>query len=213
MNFDSPRTAGIVLVAGFVMMVIGAFVAPQGAYEGEIPDRLSVIASQEGGWIASKVFDALSVVGLSAGMVLLAVANTNLGERGWLNTVGGLCFAVAGVVGLVWVYFLVVEPGPLYDRDTPAPIAVAFVALVAVGLLAYGIHFLKVGYPNWLAVINISVGGLVFTALMFIAIGGGPPEAAFPIVAFINLAALVTGITLIFTRAPTAYLPHHKERP
>jgi hypothetical protein len=185
------------------MMVIGAFVAPQGAYQGEVSDRLTVIASQEGRWIASKVFDALSVVAFSAGMVLLAVANTNVGKGGFLNTVGGFCFAAAGVVGLFWVYFLVVDPGPLYDRDTPAPLALSFVALLAIGLLAYGFHFLQSGYPNWLAVVNIAVSGLVVIALIYVATGGGPPETAFPLAVLINLAALITGIALVSSSNPT----------
>ena len=41
----------------------------------------------------------------------------------------------------------------------------------------------------------------------------GPPEAAVPIAVFINLAALIAGITLISTRVPTAYLPDDKDRP
>ena len=195
---DSPRTVGIILIVGFVVMVVGAFVAPQGAYQGEVSDRLALIEDQESRWVLSKVFDGLSVLLLTGGMVLLGVMNTSNDAEGWLNTSAAVCFAIAGIVGVIWVYLLVSDPGPLYDRDTPAPLVVGFVALLAIGLFAYGAHFLQAsGYPTWVAWVNIIVGVLVLIAVIGVAVGGGPPEVAFPLAAIIYAAVLTTGISLL----------------
>lgn len=188
----------MVLILGFAGMVIGALVAPQEAYQGEIADRLRVIDSQDGRWIISKILDGLAVLLLTGGMVLLGVVNSNSELGGPLNTVASVSFGISGLVGLFWVYLLVVNPGPLYDRQAPAPLVVAFIGLLAIGLLAHGVHSLGVtGYPNWLGWLNATVGVLILIVILVVAAGAGPPEIAFPLAAVIYAAALTTGITLL----------------
>ena len=196
MNLPSARSIGLILIGGFVMLVVGALVAPAGAYEGSISDRLAVINTNEGQWQLSKVFDALAVAFASVGMVLLALLN-NRSQGAWLNSLGGVCFGAAGIVGLVFVYLLVTDPGPLYDRDAPAPLVVLFIALMAVGVLAFGIHFFRSDYPRWVAVLNVVVGAGVLTGLVAVLVSGAGPETAFGLAAAIYLGILGGGIVLL----------------
>ena len=192
----SEKTIGFILILGFVMLVAGAAIAPSAAYEGSIEDRLAVINSNEGQWLLSKVFDGLAVVFASVGLVMLAIVN-NRSHGGWLNTLGGVCLGIAGIVGLVWIYILVTDPGPLYDRETPAPIVVLFITMVALGLLAFGLHFLRADYPRWVGLVTAVVGGGILVAQVLIQILNTGPEVAFGLGSLMYLVFLAIGIMLV----------------
>lgn len=197
----SEQVIGIILITGFLMLIVGAFVAPSGAYTGPIEDRLVIIDDNQTQWILSKVFDGLAVVGASTGLVMLAVRRRRLG-MGWLNTVAGVFGGGAGVIGLTYIYILVTDPGPLYDRDTPAPIVTLFVAVVAIALIGFGTDFVRSAYSKWVGLTSLTVGTLVLVAQAAIQTLQQGPEAAFGLASLIYLAILAIGVMMLRRRNP-----------
>ncbi len=192
------RMSGTLMIAGFVMLIVGGASAPPGAYQGSIGERLSIIDANQTQWLLSKVFDGLAVVLVSAGFVTLA----SRGSRGsWPIRLVGACFGVAGLLGVVYVYMLATDPGPLYDREAPAPIASMLIGLMAVGLLASGFHLRRSGFPRWVGLLSVVFGTGVLAALALILIVRPGPEPVFALASVVYLGILVIGLVLVRRRA------------
>jgi hypothetical protein len=202
----SERTIGIVLVSGFVMLIVGAFVAPSGAYEGSIEDRLTIIEANEGQWFLSKIFDGLAVVFASSGLVMLSRNNSRNEDRP-LSLIAGIAAGFGGIIGLLWIFALVTDPGPLYYRDTPALMAVLFITSMAISLVALGIQFLRSDYPRWASLLTTLVAAAVLVAIVLILILEGGPESAFGLASLMYLAILPVGIMLV-RRSPSNESEH-----
>lgn len=191
------RMSGILLIVGFVMLVAGGLAAPSGAYQGSIEERLSIIDANQTQWLLSKVFDALAVVLVSVGFVMLASRGW---RSGWPMRVVGVCFGLAGLLGVVYVYLLATDPRPLYDRDAPAPIAATLIGLLAAGLMAWGVHLLRSGFPRWVGVLSTVLGTGVLAALALILIVRPGPELAFAVASVVYLGILIIGLVLVRRR-------------
>lgn len=180
------RLTGFFLIVGFVMLVVGGFAAPSGAYQGSIEERLAVIDTNHAQWIVSKIFDGAAVAFMGAGGLLLVFG---LSRRTWLGISGGASLGMAGIVGLFYVYRLATDPGPLYDRDAPVPMVIVLIGLTAVGILAVSFHFLRAGYPRWAGLTGAVVGVAALGALAVILILQPGPEPMFlvELVAFIGI--------------------------
>lgn len=201
MEFISARTSGWIMILGFVMLVLGAVAAPRGAYEGDVQDRMQVIDSQIGRWIVSKVFDALAVLLPAVGFVILAFHQGRTGSGSTLHPIAGAVFVLAASVGIIYVAQLAFNPLPLYDRTSPAPIALALFGLMAAGLLLFGVTFLQSDMPTWLRYLSVIGPGLVLLLVVLIR-GSRPilsvgPEAGFGIGVVLYLIMLTVGITLV----------------
>jgi hypothetical protein len=198
---STERLAGFFLIVGFVMLVAGGLVAPSGAYQGSIEERLAVIDANYTQWILSKILDGAAVAFMGAGGLLMAFG---LGRRNWLGIVGGASLGLAGVVGLFYVYRLAIDPAPLYDREVPVPMVIVLVALTAIGLLALGLDFLRVGYPRWAGLMGAvaGVGTLIGLALILILRPGSEPTFAAELFAFLGLLGI--GIMMVRQRRQTA---------
>lgn len=196
-KLSAERLAGICMIVGFVMLVVGGLAAPSGAYQGSIEERLAVIDANYPQWILSKILDGAAVAFMGAGGLLLVFG---LSRRDWLGTAGGASLGMAGVVGLFYVYGLATDPGPLYDRDTPVPMVIVLVGLTAVGLLALSLHFLRAGYPRWAGFTGTVAGTAAVVGLTVILVLQPGPEPMFlvELVAFIGI--LCIGIMLVRQR-------------
>lgn len=191
---SSERLGGLLLTLSFPVLVIGGVAAPSGAYQGPIEDRLAVIDANQAQWILSKVFDGTAVALLAAGGLTLAVG---LHPRRLPGVTGGISLGLAGITGLIYVYRLATDPGPLYDRDTPVPMVVVLIALTAVGVLALSLHFLGAGYPRWSSLTGAvsGAGALVGLALILILRPGPEPAFAVELIAFLGILSI--GVMLV----------------
>lgn len=196
-ELSSGKLSGVLLILAFLMLVVGGIAAPSGAYQGAIEERLAIIDANQAQWIVSKVLDGSAVAFMGAGGVILAIG---LRRRSWLGVTGGTSLGAAGIVGLVYVYRLATDPGPLYDRAVPVPTVIVLVALTAIGLLGLGLCFLLAGYPRWASLIGTvaGVGALIGLAPILILRPG--PEPVFAVEAFAFVGILSIGIMLVRQR-------------
>lgn len=196
-DLSAERLAGFFLIVGFVMLVAGGLAAPAGAYQGPIEERLAVIDANYTQWILSKILDGAALAFMGAGGLLSALG---LSRRNWLGVAGGASLGVTGIVGLFYVYRLAIDPGPLYDRDTPVPIAIVLVILTSLGLLALGLHFLRAGYPRWAGFTGTVVGAAALVGLALILILQPGPEPTFLVELLAFLGILSIGTMLLRQR-------------
>lgn len=203
MDLTSHRTTGWILIIAFVFLVVGALVAPSGAYQGELESRQLVIGSHRAQWYLSKVFDGLASVLPAVAFVLLAVGRGRQGGS-LLNTLGGAAFLLAGIVGLVYVVQLTFDPIPFYKRTSVAPISLMFLGLMALGTLSFGISSLKSELPLWAGLLAL-IGSALALIVLFLIQGSRPivaagPEAGFGIAILLYLIFLGIGVALARAR-------------
>ena len=197
MSPAAERSAGFLMLAGFVMLLVGVAVAPAGAYVGAIHDRLAIIDAHSGQWLLSKVFDALALALPAVGFVTLSISSGRGRTASLLSTLGGTCLALAGVVGLGYVVILTTDAASIYDRTSPAPIVLAFISLIALGLVAFGVHLVRAGYPRWAGTLAAAVGAGVLAAEVLVLGLGIGPEGAFGLAAAEYLGVVAIAVVLI----------------
>ena len=197
MTPTAERFAGLLMLAGFVMLLVGVAVAPAGAYVGDIDERLAIIDAHSGQWLLSKVFDALALALPAAGFVTLSISAGRERTASLLSMLGGTCLALAGVVGLAYVVTLTTDAASIYDRTSPAPIVLGFISLIALGLVAFGVHFVRSGYPPWAGTLAAVVGGGVLAAEVLVLALGIGPEGAFGLAGAEYLGVVALAVVLI----------------
>lgn len=202
-SLTSFRTTGWILILAFVFLVVGAMVAPSGAYQGALESRQAAISANRGQWYLSKVFDGLASVLPAIAFVLLAVGRARQGGS-LLNYLGGAAFLLAGIVGLIYVVQLTLDPIPFYNRTSVAPISLMFLGLMALGLLLFGASFLGGELPRWSGLLAVA-GSALALIVLFLIQGSKPivaagPEAGFGIAILLYLIFL--GLAIVLVRTP-----------
>jgi hypothetical protein len=187
---DLEKTAGVLMIVGFVLVVIASLVGPSEVYTA--PDnetRLEIIAHNEGRWMATNLVWAAASLVTAIGLILLTI-----GLRGsqspWLLYAGAASFVVGAVAWAIFLYQRIGDPaGNLYTTP-PAPLSLVFAWATIAGLALYGAAFLQGSYPNWLGygllvAMSLLTAGLVFFFDSFYA--SFPPQVLY-------LPTLVIGV-------------------
>lgn len=200
MSQPNLRLSGWILILGFAALVVGALAAPAGAYDGSLESRQRVIEAQSSQWRLSKVFDGLAVVLPAVAFIMLAFQLRHQ-SGSVLSTIGGLAFLMGGVVGLVYVIQLATDPIPLYDRETLAPLSVALYSFFSLGLVMFGVAFIRAGLPAWVGWLAVVIPAAVLLTLLISVTGGAllrlPPEIGFLLGVLIYLVTLFVAVGLV----------------
>ena len=184
------KLAGLLLIAGFVLVMIATFIGPNDVYRA--PDnetRLEIIAQNRGRWMATNLVWAVASLVTAGGLFLLT-----LGLRGrqspWLLYIAAAVFAIGSIAWAIYLYQRIGDPaGNLYTTP-PAPLSLVFVWAILAGLALYGVAFLQGSYPNWLGYTLLVSMGLLVVGLVFffdVVYASFPPQ-------FFYLLTLIVGI-------------------
>lgn len=182
--------AGILLIAGFVLVLIASFVGPNKVYTA--PDsqtRLEIITQNKGRWTATNVIWAVGSLLTAAGFIFLALA-LRTSQNPWLLYAGSVAVIVGMVAWAIYLYQRIGDPaGNLYTTP-PAPLSLIFAWATLAGLALYGVVFLQGSYPNWLGYTLLVAMGLLTAGLVFafdVVYASFPPQ-------FFSLLTMVIGI-------------------
>ncbi len=185
------QIAGLILIAGFALLAIGAAVAPPRAYKGpDVEKRLKVIMVHQARWNLSKLFDGLAVLAPAAGFLLLALDLRNQQSTAPL-VVGTGAILLGASLGVIYVYRLAVRPEIYWENHRPAPLAIAFLVLFLVGMVFFGIAYLQGDFPTWSGYLSIGAGFLGLLAYLI-----SQTASPFYITAILYLVNLIIGIAM-----------------
>ena len=170
---STERVAAIILLVGSVLWMIGAgmpvwrvFVTPTPAA------KLEIIASNRTAWITSQV-----LFGLGA-----SIAATGLGFVAYhLRAMPGAVWAYIGLVAVIlgavfWdghVYLRAIDPEGFVEGRLIGWLFPAYTLLTQLGLLAFGVAYLRAGYPAWLG--GVTVGGAIIFFIVYLVFKDIPP--------------------------------------
>ena len=199
---SNVRLAGALLIIGFGLVVIGSVVGPPGLYqEPELDARLEIITANPGNWLASNGAWALAALITAAGLLVFSLGLRDT-DTGTLGLVAGAAIILGAISFTIQLYLRQVSPGESYERTTL--FTLGFIWLTLIGLLTYGVVFLRAQYPKWLA--SLFIGIPILLAALAIILGSRfyfnlPPQVFY-------LLTLLAGI--VFARRGGAPLTTEK---
>ena len=169
----TERIEAIILLVGSVLFMIAAFMPVSHAFAEPSPAaKLEIIDSNRAAWTASQVFFGLgaSIAAIGLGFV----ARHLRGTPGAVLAYIGLAAVILGAV--FWdghVYLRAVDPEGFVEGRLIGWLFPAYALLTQLGLLAFGIAYLRAGYPAWLG--GITVGGAVVFFIVLFVLKDIPP--------------------------------------
>ena len=185
---STERVAAIILLVGSVLFIIAAFMPVSRVYVEPTPAaKLEIITSNRTAWTASQVLFGLGASIAAIGLGFVAYHLRTAPGAVWVYI--GLAAVILGAV--LWdglVYLRAIDPeGFVEGRLIGWPFPV-YTLLTQVGLLAFGVAYLRAGYPAWLG--GITVGGAVIFFIVYLVFRDIPPFVYY-------VLTFMTGIVLM----------------
>ena len=185
---STERVAAIILLVGSVLFIIAAFMPVSRVYaEPSQAAKLEIITTNRTAWSASQVLFGLgaSIAAIGLGFV----AHHLRGAPGAVWAYIGLAAVILGAV--LWdglVYLRAVDPeGFVEGRLISWPLPV-YTLLTQVGLIAFGVSYLRAGYPAWLG--GVTVGGAIIFFIIYLVFRDLPPFVYY-------ILTFIAGIVLV----------------
>ena len=185
---STERVAAIILLVGSVLFIIAAFMPVSRVYAGPSQaTRLEIITSNRTAWSASQVLFGLgaSIAAIGLGFV----AHHLRGAPGAVWAYIGLAAVILGAV--LWdglVYLRAVDPEGFVEGRLVGWLFPAYTLLTQVGLIAFGVSYLRAGYPAWLG--GVTVGGAIIFFIIYLVFRDIPPFVYY-------ILTFIAGIVLV----------------
>ena len=195
------RSAGIVLIIGSLMFLIGVLTPVMLNVFGNIGNpelQLEYLEKDPTGWDVSNAVNGAGSLVAAIGLGLFARQVQSVSNNKNVRMTGYIGAAMAILGALCWViisyYRIVLSPEEITnDVGIPNGLYTAYYILTLIALLISGFVLLRSGYPKWLGWLVLVLAGLMLVA--YLALGGLPPGVYYPIL-------LVMGITLVVIKTP-----------
>ena len=185
---STERVAAIILLVGSILFIIVAFMPVSRVYaEPSQAAKLEIITSNRTAWTASQILFGL---GASIAAIGLGFATYHLrGTPGAVWVYIGLAAVILGAV--LWdglVYLRAIDPEGFVEGKLiswPFPV---YALLTQVGLIAFGVSYLRAGYPAWLG--GVTVGGAIIFFIIYLVFRDIPPFVYY-------ILTFIAGIVLV----------------
>jgi hypothetical protein len=184
------RAAGVVLIIGSIIFIIAAFGPVSRVFAEPDPARkLDII--EEGGtqWTISQVLFALgaSVTAIGLGLAAYLLRNSPGAPLAWLG------FAAVAVGAILWDWHVILralDPAAFAHGTLPLWQFTAYTLLTTAGLAAFGVVYLRAGFPTWLGVLTIAGAAALF--VLYLVFKDMPPFVYY-------LLTLLAGIVMFWS--------------
>ncbi len=170
---STERVAAIILLVGSVLFIIAAFMPVSRVYaEPSQAAKLEIITSNRTAWSASQV-----LFGLDASIAAIGLGFVAYHLRGTPGAVWAYIGFVVVILGAAFweghVYLRAVDPEGFVEDRLIGWLFPAYALLTQAGLIAFGVAYLRAGYPAWLG--GVTVGGAVIFFIVFFVFKDIPP--------------------------------------
>ena len=163
----TERVGAIILLVGSVLFVTAAFMPVSRVFAEPNPAaKLEIIAGNRTAWSASQVLFGLGASIAAIGLGLVAHHLRPTPGAVWAYV--GLAAVILGAV--LWdghVYLRAADPEGFVEGRLIGWLFPAYALLTQFGLLAYGVAYLRAGYPAWLGGVTVA-GAVIFFIILFV---------------------------------------------
>ena len=170
---STERVAATILLVGSVLFVVAAFLPVSQVFAEPSPAaKLEIITSNRTAWSTAQVLFGLgaSIAAIGLGFVAYHLSGTPGAVWAYI----GLAAVILGAV--FWdghVYLRAIDPEGFVEGGPIGWLFTAYALLTQAGLLAFGVSYLRAGYPVWLG--GITVAGAVIFFIVFFVFKDIPP--------------------------------------
>ena len=170
---STERVAAILLLVGSVLFLIAAFMPVSWVFAEPSPAaKLEIIDSNRTAWATSQV-----LFGLGATIAAIGLGFVAYHLRGTPGAVWACIGLVAVILGAVFwdghVYLRAIDPEGFVEGRLIGWLFPAYALLTQAGLMAFGVAYLRAGYPAWLG--GVTVGGAVIFFIVYFVFKDIPP--------------------------------------
>jgi hypothetical protein len=170
---STERVGAVILLISSVLFVIAAFMPVSHVFaEPSQAAKLEIIASNRTAWSASQVLFGLGASIAAIGLAFVAHHLRDTPGAVWAYI--GLAAVILGAV--LWdghVYLRAIDPEGFVGGRLIGWLFPAYALLTQVGLLAFGVAYLRAGYPAWLG--GVTVAGAVIFFIVYLVFKDIPP--------------------------------------
>jgi hypothetical protein len=185
---DRLTASGILLVAGFVLVLFASFASPPRLYqESDSQIRLEIVKNNKTRWLLSNIFFIIAGVTSAIGLLLFTL-QVGGEANSFLNWLAVVTYALGTFLWIIFLYNRHVDPAQLFEDYSFSRFTVALFALLVIGHLLYGIIFIQADYPGWLGYGTVALStiiGLIAIVLPDKFFASFPPQTFY----FLTLAA------------------------
>ena len=170
---STERVAAIILVVGSVLFITAAFLPVSQVFAEPSPAaKLAIIDSNRTAWTTAQV-----LFGLGASIAAIGLGFVAYHLRGTPGAVWAYIGFVVVILGAAFweghVYLRAIDPEGFVEDRLIGCLFPAYALLTQAGLIAFGVAYLRAGYPAWLG--GVTVGGAVIFFIVFFVYKDIPP--------------------------------------
>ena len=170
---STERVAAILLVVGSALFLIAAFVPVSQVFAESSPAaKLEIITSNRTAWSTAQV-----LFGLGGSITAIGLGFVAYHLRGTPGAVWAYIGLVAVILGAAFweghVYLRAIDPEGFVEDRLIGWLFPAYALLTQAGLIAFGVAYLRAGYPSWLG--GVTLGGAVIFFIVFFVFKDIPP--------------------------------------
>ncbi len=170
---STERVAAIILLVGSALFLIAAFLPVSQVFAEPSPAaKLEIITSNPTAWTTAQV-----LFGLGASIAAIGLGFVSYHLRDTPGAVWAYIGLVAVILGAVFwdghVYLRAIDPEGFVEGRLIGWLFPAYALLTQAGLIAFGVAYLRAGYPAWLG--GVTLGGAVIFFIVFFVFKDIPP--------------------------------------
>ena len=191
---NKQRSAAIILLASFVVILAGFMLAPQDLYlqENTLDDRVRIVEDNQTRFNATLVLTSLGAVGMAVGYLVLTL-HLQGSENAGLAVLSAAAMLIGSFVIATFILQGIFDPRSYLETaivgSTMQSLSIVVFAWLSIAAqLLYGLVFLRGEFPKWLAYVTLGAAALVLLVVVFV----GEPAAA----ELFFLMPLLVGIVL-----------------
>ena len=163
------RLSGILLIAGFVVLMVSGLFGPRGIYqEPDLQRRVQIIEENKTGWNIAQSLIGLFLLLTAIGFAVLALHLRTVANA-WIPGLGAAAFVVGIIPGAIFLYRQTTDPLIAYG-GAYSGMETLYYWLALAGLLLFGIAFLQAGLPAWLG--YVTIGATLSFGIVFFLVSG-----------------------------------------
>ena len=164
---STERVAATILLVGSVLFLTAAFLPVSQVFAEPSPAaKLEIITSNRTAWSTAQV-----LFGLGASIAAIGLGLVAYHLRGTPGAVWAYIGLAAVILGAVFwdghVYLRAIDPEGFVEGGPIGWLFTAYALLTQAGLLAFGVSYLRAGYPAWLGGVTLA-GAVIFFIVYFV---------------------------------------------
>jgi hypothetical protein len=160
------RVAGNLLIASFIFALVGSFIFPNEVWQVSVREsQIQILVSKQMQVAAAYGMSVIVSITSAMGFIIFSRQLRTGKNKGLSDLAAGVFFLGALFGGIHYVQ-IILDPGSNFHTNPTGITEVAYAWFTTVGLLLYGVLFLREGYTAWFGYLTIGLMVLMIILIL-----------------------------------------------